>query len=66
MSQIAHQPGYHQIQDQLDFVGQKYRVQQILRGVMLCGAVAILSTLAAILAAHFTRQSHWTYGILAL
>jgi hypothetical protein len=66
MSQIAHQPGYHQIQDQLDFVGQKYRVQQILRGIMLCGGVAILSSLAAMLAAHFTRQSHWTYLILAL
>jgi hypothetical protein len=66
MSQIAQQPGYHQIHDQLDFVGQKYRVQQILRGMMLCGAVTILSTLAAMLIAHFTRQSHWTYVILAL
>src|SRR5687768_6981067 len=53
MTELANHPAYLQIEDQLDLVGQKYRVQRIVRGAVLWVTLAIVSTfLAAII-------SHW-------
>ena len=66
MTTIAQSENYSRIEDRLDTVGRKYRAQRILRGSMLCVAAGIVSSLAAGLAAHFTRESYWTYLILAI
>src|SRR3954451_17064864 len=56
MTQLARDTSYLQIEDQLDAVGQKYRAQRIVRGVMLWVAGAIVSSIAAALVAHLVGQ----------
>ncbi len=68
MTQLAEFPAYAGIEDQLDAMGQKYRVQRIIRGGILWTAVAIGATWLAILAAHFVGaasggRSGWTWVI---
>jgi len=58
MARLAHHPAYLQIEDQLDVLGQKYRVQRIVRGSMLWGASAILATFAAALAADLLSSAN--------
>src|SRR5512144_2693322 len=65
MSQLARHASYLLIEDQLDAVGQKYRVQQIVRGLLLWGCAAVACSLAAALAAHLLGQSNWTRTVLA-
>ena len=59
MSQLAHHPAYLLIEDQLDALGQKYRLLRLLRGAMLFIACAVLSSLAASLTAHCTGPGAW-------
>jgi hypothetical protein len=68
MTQLAEFPAYAGIEDQLDAMGQKYRVQRIIRGGILWTAVAIATTWLAILAAHLvgaasSGRSGWTWII---
>ncbi len=65
MSQILHNPAYMLIEDRLDAVGQKYRVQRIVRGAMLWLAGALATSFAAALAAHLIGQGAWARGVLA-
>ena len=65
MTQLTRHPAYLLIEDQLDAMGQKYRIVQILRGAMLFVCLGILS-IAAAFAAHFTRESRWTSVVLGL
>lgn len=48
MSQLTHHPAYLQIEDQLDVVGQKFRVQRIIRGLMLFVTIALATTWLAV------------------
>ena len=66
MSQMARHPAYLLVEDQLDAVGQKYRVQQILRGGMLFLAGAVLASLGAALAAHILGTGSRTWIVFAI
>src|ERR1700722_14912042 len=68
MTQLAEFPALAGIEDQLDAMGQKFRVQRIIRGGILWIAVAIAATWFAILAAHLVGaasggRSGWTWII---
>lgn len=52
MTQLTQHPAYLLIEDQLDAIGQRYRVHKLIRGLMLWGTCAILATLAAAVVAH--------------
>lgn len=52
MSRLLRNPAFILIEDQLDALGQKYRVQLLLRGTLLWVASAAVSTFLATLAAH--------------
>ena len=47
MTQLARHPAYLQIEDRLDVVGQKYRVQRMIRGGMLFLATTLAASWAA-------------------
>jgi hypothetical protein len=71
MTQLAQNPAYLHIEDQLDAVGQKYRGQRIVRGAILWIATAVVSSFAAALVAHWigdasVGRSGWTYLVLGL
>ncbi|MGH7213252.1 MAG: hypothetical protein ACREIT_00505 [Tepidisphaeraceae bacterium] len=66
MSQLSRPANYLLIEDQLDAVGQKYRVQVLVRGAILWVAFAVLSSLVAGLAAHFTGQGTGAMIVLAM
>lgn len=55
MTQIHH-PAYLLIEDQLDAIGQKYRVVCLVRGAMLFLGVGLLVSLAAALVAHLAGE----------
>jgi len=64
MSSLPRHPAYLLIEDQLDAIGQRYRVQRIVRGVMLFVVWAIVACVAgAILADRLAAvaggPSHW-------
>src|SRR5271170_2447948 len=63
MTQVADFPALAGIEDQLDAMGQKYRVQRIIRGAILWTATVIAATWAAALAAHWVGGSRWTWII---
>jgi hypothetical protein len=65
MTQLAPHPAYLAIEDRLDAVGQKYRVQRIVRGGMLFVSGLIAATLVAALLASVMGQSRWTWLVLA-
>src|ERR1700722_975466 len=62
MTQLARHPAYLMIEDRLDVIGQKYRVQRLLRGMMLWIVAALASTIAAAAAAHYIAGSDVTPG----
>ena len=67
MTQIApglHDPSFLVIEDRLDVIGQKYRVQRIVRGAALWVAFALATTLAAAAAAHWIGAGAWTRVVL--
>ncbi len=69
MTQLAQNAALLRIEDQLDLVGQKFRGQQIVRGVVLLSATVVASTWIATLAAHFIGDatngtSVWLWVIL--
>ena len=66
MRQLTRHPAYLLIEDQLDAIGQKYRVVQILRGAMLFVCLGAILSMVAAFAAHFTRESRWTSVVLGL
>ena len=53
MSLLAPPSAYYQIEDRLDAIGQKYRVQRILRGVLLWMAALVVASFVGILAANW-------------
>ena len=53
MSLLAPPSAYYQIEDRLDAIGQKYRVQLILRGVLIWLAALVAASFAAVLAANW-------------
>src|ERR1700722_19191716 len=57
-------PAYLQIEDRLDAIGQKYRVQKIVRGALLWVALGVLATLCAALTAHFLGAGIWAKIVL--
>jgi hypothetical protein len=59
-------PAYLQIEDRLDAIGQKYRVQKIVRGAMLWVAAGVLASLAAALTAHFLGAGAWARIVLVV
>lgn len=63
MTQLAHHPAYLLIADRLDAIGQKYRVQRLVRGVMLWIVFALAATVVAAFAAHLIGQSRWIFAI---
>jgi hypothetical protein len=63
MTQLAEFPALAGIEDQLDAMGQKYRVQRIVRGGILWVATAVIATWMAALAAHWVGGSRWTWII---
>src|SRR6476659_1924886 len=65
MTDFARSTAYPLIEDRLDAVGQKYRVQLIVRGVMLWVAGAIVSSIVAALVAHFAGAGTWSSVVLA-
>ncbi len=65
MTQLASHPAYLAIEDRLDAVGQKYRVQRIVRGAMLFVTTLLAATLAGALVANAMGQSRWTWVVLA-
>ena len=52
MTQLSQHQAYLLIEDQLDAIGQKYRVIRLVRGAMLFVGVGLLVSLAAALVAH--------------
>ncbi|HET6249360.1 MAG TPA: hypothetical protein VFE47_16810 [Tepidisphaeraceae bacterium] len=64
MSLLSQPPAYYQIEDQIDAIGQKYRVQRILRGAMLWAAGLIVVSFIAALAAHLIGHGFWTRVVL--
>jgi hypothetical protein len=71
MTQLAHNPAFLQIEDRLDEIGQKYRGQRIVRGIILWLAGAVVATFAAGLAAHLigdasTGNSRWTWVVIGI
>src|SRR5947207_421479 len=66
MSVLAPPPAYYQIEDRIDAIGQKYRVQRILRGAMLWLATLIAVSFAATLVAHFLGHGKWTRVVMGV
>jgi hypothetical protein len=74
MTHLAHDPSFLAIEDALDLVGQKYRVQRLVAGVIHFLAAGVVLTVAATLAAHAIGQGHitqaiavvWGLGLLAM
>ncbi len=64
MSLLAPLPAYFQIEDRLDAIGQKYRVQRILRGAMLWVVALLAASFAAALLAHLLGHGAATRLIL--
>ena len=64
MSLLAPPSSYDQIADRLDEIGQKYRAQRIMRGVVLWIAGAVVVWFAAALAAHVLGKGRLTYAVL--
>ncbi len=63
MTQLAEFPALAGIEYQLEAMGQKYRVQRIVRGGILWVAAAIIATWMAALGAHWVGGSRWTWII---
>jgi hypothetical protein len=65
MTQLAQHPAYLQIEDRLDVVGQKYRVQRMLRGGLLFLTTALAASWAAAGAVSaFSRDGHVAPGLV--
>jgi len=56
MTQLTRHSAYMLIEDQLDVIGQKYRVIRLLRGVFICLTFAAAASITAALLAHFAGQ----------
>lgn len=63
MAQIA-QPDVAHVARVLESVGQRYRVQQVLRGTMLFTAVAAIVSMVAGMLAHWMGAGTWTLVVL--
>jgi lipoprotein-anchoring transpeptidase ErfK/SrfK len=66
MSQLNLPLSYGQIEDQLDAIGQRWRIVQIVRGLVLWLSSAVISFVIATLAASFSGQGKITLAILAV
>jgi hypothetical protein len=66
MSQLNLPASYGQIEDQLDAIGQQWRVVQIVRGLILWCAWAIVSLVSATLLASVSGQGRITVALLAV
>lgn len=56
--------GYLHVEDQIDAIGQKYRVQRIIRGAIIWIVAMASASFLAALAAHHLGQGVWTAIIL--
>lgn len=56
MTQLTQHPAYLLIEDQLDAIGQKYRILSLVRGAILFLGVGLLVSLAAALVAHLAGE----------
>jgi hypothetical protein len=63
MTQIAANPAYSMIEDRLDAIGQRYRIQQLVRGIVLWLGWAIIISVLAAFAAHFLREGTRTKAV---
>ena len=59
MTQLSQHPAYLLIEDQLDVIGQKYRVLRILRGFLLWTCLAVGATVLAALTADRVGEGKW-------
>src|ERR1700733_3044963 len=66
MTQLTRHTSYLLIEDQLDAIGQKYRVHRMIRGAMLWGVGAIVSSVLAGWAAHYIGQGKGATVILSV
>ncbi len=65
MTDFSTNPAFAQIEDHLDAAGQKYRVQKIIRGLILFLATAVAASFIAALAAHLLGAGAMSKLILA-
>jgi hypothetical protein len=63
MTDLSHDQSLLAIEDTLDLVGQKYRVQRLVAGVIHFVAAGVVLTVAATLAAHTLGQGRITQAI---
>lgn len=56
MTHLSHHQAYLLIEDQLDAIGQKYRIVRLVRGAMLFVGVGLLVSLAGALVAHLAGE----------
>ena len=65
MTQLAQHPSYLQIEDRLDVVGQKYRVQRMIRGgILFVTTVTGVSWAAAGAVSAFSRDGYVAPGLV--
>jgi hypothetical protein len=66
MTQLNLPASYGQIEDQLDAIGQRWRIVKIVRGLLLWAGAGIISLISAALLASATGQGKLSIAILAL
>ena len=66
MSQLNLPASYDQIEDQLDAIGQRWRIVQIVRGLVLWSGWAIVSLVAATFLAAAAGQGRITIAVLSV
>ncbi len=66
MTQFTRNQSFLLIEDQLDAIGQKHRLVQILRGAMLWVAWGVVAAMGAALFADAIGQGPVTMGVLGL
>lgn len=66
MTEPARNSAYLHIEERLESVGRKYRLQRLMRGLMLFAAIATIASILAAFLAHLTAQSAGPRIILLL
>ena len=56
-------PAYYEIEDRIDAIGQKYRVQRLFRGMLLWVGGIVVASFVAAMSAHFLGVGFWTRGV---
>ncbi len=66
MAQLNRHASFLLIEDQLDAIGQKYRLMRIVRGLALWAVAAVGVSLLAAITAHWVGPSNWNWLVASL